>query len=713
MTLSLFEHFTCVTPIEVTMSAIADIIRGDRRLAETTALYRRTRDKNIKRRSPLFAVACRLLNGRRRTDVVGLTGLSLVDLDHITEASPDVSIDDVREKICRDPHTLLCYTTISGDGLRIIFRYDVPPDILSAAGQSSPRDRDIGRMEQTARAAFVCGNTYYERLTTLKGDEQCKNITRLSGLAHDPHVFYNADAVAFTADDVGQCMKAKDTEAKTDRNVRRVEAYYQSTIRPALEKENIRYAPGSHNRYVMRAGYMFAKRRYPRDTVIEWARTAFADYADTVQVISSCYNSVATEREERGRKAFASVEDILSFLTRNIRLRHNVITGRVEYLMTADGTDAEAENVVWQCVNDRVVNSLWRRMSETMRVNIADIYRVIESDHVPLHNPFVDYLDSLPPSDGGTSHISQLAATIRIRGDDRKQRLWETYLTKWLVAMVAAWIDDSVVNNVILVLIGEQGVYKTTWFNYLLPPLLRKYFYTKTNASRMGRDDLLVLAQYALVCCEEIDSMKPSEVNQLKAAVTMSSIDERAAYAHYHEHRPHIASFCATGNNVQFLSDTSGNRRWLPFEVESIVSPRMVPFDYDGIFSEVLQLYRSGFRYWFDKEEIAELNRHNRHFETPRLEVEQLMLYFRKPGECEAGVFMTTARIMQVVSDGVAVRLSAVNVGRAMVELGFKSLRFNGVRGFLVVQRSAEEIRSIQSLMAAEAVEEDLTDDRC
>lgn len=266
---------------------------------------------------------------------------------------------------------------------------------------------------------------------------------------------------------------------------------------------------------------MFAKRRYPRDMVIEWARTAFADYADTVQVISSCYNSVATEREERGRKAFASVEDILSFLTLNIRLRHNVITGRVEYLMTADGTDAEAENVVWQCVNDRVVNSLWRRMSETMRVNIADIYRVIESDHVPLHNPFVDYLDSLPPCDGGTSHISQLAATIRIRGDDRKQRLWETYLTKWLVAMVAAWIDDSVVNNVILVLIGEQGVYKTTWFNYLLPPLLRKYFYTKTNANRMGKDDLLVLAQYALVCCEEIDSMKPSEVNQLKAAVTM------------------------------------------------------------------------------------------------------------------------------------------------------------------------------------------------
>ena len=146
-------------------------------------------------------------------------------------------------------------------------------------------------------------------------------------------------------------------------------------------------------------------------------------------------------------------------------------------------------------------------------------------------------------------------------------------LKKWLVAMVAAWISPDVVNNVILVLIGEQGAYKTTWFNYLLPPELKHYFYTKTNANRMSKDDLLTLTQYALVCCEELDTMRPAELNQLKATITMTSIDERAAYAYYHEHRKHIASFCGTGNNPQFLSDPTGNRRWLPFEVESIVSP--------------------------------------------------------------------------------------------------------------------------------------------
>ena len=214
-------------------------------------------------------------------------------------------------------------------------------------------------------------------------------------------------------------------------------------------------------------------------------------------------------------------------------------------------------------------------------------------------------------------------------------------LKKWLVAMVAAWISPDVVNNVILVLIGEQGAYKTTWFNYLLPPQLKHYFYTKTNANRMSKDDFLTLTQYAFVCCEELDTMRPAELNQLKATVTMTSIDERAAYAYYHEHRKHIASFCGTGNNPQFLSDPTGNRRWLPFEVESIVSPPDHPFPYEGIYSQALALYKSGFQYWFTKEEIMQLNSHNRKFEAPHLEQELVDLFFRKPLDHEHGEFMS------------------------------------------------------------------------
>ena len=204
--------------------------------------------------------------------------------------------------------------------------------------------------------------------------------------------------------------------------------------------------------------------------------------------------------------------------------------------------------------------------------------------------------------------------------------------------------------------------------------------------------------------------MRPTELNQLKAAVTMSSIDERAAYARYHEHRKHIASFCGTGNNTQFLSDPTGNRRWLPFEVESIVSPREHPFNYEGIYAQALALYKSGFLYWFTKDEIQELNRHNKQFETPRLEHELVDLYFRKPTVNELGEFMSVARALQIISNGISQKLSAVNVGRAFCDLGFKRVRTNSSRGFIVVCRTAEEIKAYQHRLSADA-QPDTTDD--
>ena len=263
------------------------------------------------------------------------------------------------------------------------------------------------------------------------------------------------------------------------------------------------------------------------------------------------------EHKPSWKEYIATVQDIEQFLGDHMFLRHNMVTRRTEYRQPSS---YEHEGTDWQPISDRVVNSLWAELSATKEVRAQDIYRVLESDFVPEFNPFTFYLEHLPPWDGD-DHIVAMSVSVSVKGEVEEQLLFAQYLKKWLVGMVAGWINPQVVNNVILVLIGEQGSYKTTWFNYLLPPELRQYFYTKTNSARMGKDDLLTLAQYGLVCCEELDTMRPAELNQLKAAVTMPSIDERAAYAHYHEHRQHFASFCGTGNNMQFLSDPTGNRR--------------------------------------------------------------------------------------------------------------------------------------------------------
>ena len=731
MNVSIFHDMTCKLPLPGLLEGVANLIRTDEKLAVFTRSYRQTGSKTFKNESQLFAVPCLFEGGKGRSNIRQLTGMSLVDFDHAIGSEErgvksEESISDgewkafvakelniLKRKAIADPHTLLCYITMSGNGLRVIFTYEIAPEFSGV-----PKDaEEVKKFEAYYQQAFYAGNAYYEKLLGAKADMQCKNITRLSGLAHDPEVFLRpqSEVIPFTAEEISTAATAYVKQSKEDKQMQRIQTYFDTLIAPQLAKAKIEFRSGSHNDYVMRVGYKLAERRFSKKVALRWAMQKFGkDYSDTEQVINSCFANASPHGKQggggdnRGDSKTATVEEIKSFLDGHISLRFNEITSRVEYEIPADNTDAHR----FMPVNDRIVNSLWSQMSTITRVNIQDMYRVIESDYVPVFNPFKAYLNNLcksvgvqdkKQSVGDRDYIQELAQTVRVKGGEQEQKLWHLYLKKWLVGMVASWISEDVVNNVILVLIGEQGAYKTTWFNYLLPPPLKQYFYTKTNANRMSKDDILTLAQYALVCCEELDTMRPAELNQLKAAVTMPSIDERAAYAHYHEHRKHIASFCGTGNNTQFLSDPTGNRRWLPFEVESILSPREHPFHYEGIYAQALSLYTSGFQYWFTKEEIQELNRHNKQFETPHLEHELVDLYFRRPIDSELGEFISVARALQMISNGISQKLSAVNVGRAFSDLGFKRVRTNSSRGFIVVCRTPEEIKAYQHRLLMDA----------
>ncbi len=721
MNVSIFHDMTCKLPLPGLLEGVANLIRTDEKLAVFTRSYRQTGSKTFKNESQLFAVPCLFEGGKGRSNIRQLTGMSLVDFDHAIGSEErgvksEESISDgewkafvakelniLKRKAIADPHTLLCYITMSGNGLRVIFTYEIAPEFSGV-----PKDEEeVKKFEAYYQQAFYAGNAYYEKLLGAKADMQCKNITRLSGLAHDPEVFLRpqSEVIPFTAEEISTAATAYVKQSKEDKQMQRIQTYFDTLIAPQLAKAKIEFRSGSHNDYVMRVGYKLAERRFSKKVALRWAMQKFGkDYPDTEQVINSCFANASPHGKQggggdnRGDSKTATVEEIKSFLDGHISLRFNEITSRVEYEIPADNTDAHR----FMPVNDRIVNSLWSQMSTITRVNIQDMYRVIESDYVPVFNPFKEYLNNLSKP-GEQDYIRELAQTVRVKGGEQEQKLWHLYLKKWLVGMVASWISEDVVNNVILVLIGEQGAYKTTWFNYLLPPPLKQYFYTKTNANRMSKDDILTLAQYALVCCEELDTMRPAELNQLKAAVTMPSIDERAAYAHYHEHRKHIASFCGTGNNTQFLSDPTGNRRWLPFEVESILSPREHPFHYEGIYAQALSLYTSGFQYWFTKEEIQELNRHNKQFETPHLEHELVDLYFRRPIDSELGEFISVARALQMISNGISQKLSAVNVGRAFSDLGFKRVRTNSSRGFIVVCRTPEEIKAYQHRLLMDA----------
>ena len=192
---------------------------------------------------------------------------------------------------------------------------------------------------------------------------------------------------------------------------------------------------------------------------------------------------------------------------------------------------------------------------------------------------------------------------------------------------------------------------------------------------------------------EEIDSMQRSELNQLKAMTTTLHINERPAYGRNKMRLPHVASFCATGNNLQFLNDDTGTRRWVVAEIEHIENPWNTQLPYEGIYAQAHALLRNKFRYWFDDKEIDIINRRNRRFETPNSARELILTHYRKPLPTERGRYLTASDIVSRFSPHI--RLNTAQVGRALRELGYRSIHTAHGNFWHLVERTANEIGSI------------------
>ena len=283
--------------------------------------------------------------------------------------------------------------------------------------------------------------------------------------------------------------------------------------------------------------------------------------------------------------------------------------------------------------------------------------------------------------------------------------LWRTCFKKWFVAMVASWMYDEVVNHQVLVLIGRQGIYKTTWLEHLIPPHLRDYCCKLANATQLNKDDRLRIAEFGLINLDELDAMTPRELNAMKSIITATDVNERVAYGYTKERRIRLASFCASSNRREFLTDVTGNRRWLPFEVENIQNPFFTTLPYDLMYAEAWALAQDpSFSYWFDLDEIEVLEEHNKHFRDESNEEQLLPILFDVPAEGK-GEFMTTAQISErlVTYGNIKKPMALSRLGMVLGTVGYKAIspRINGTRtrGWIVYQRNRDEIETMKRLL--------------
>lgn len=662
---------------------------------------------NLKNAQPAFIPSVLLEGGRTYAHVKGFTGFIMVDIDGI----PPERFAAILTLVKEDIHSFLVYITISGCGIRVISHVEG------------------GVTKANYRMVWEWVNDHYARLCGVEIDGQCKNATRMSVLCHDPEALLRPEASSFHTSGMKPREKPKRGTAVT---VTAERAY--KIIRAQLEEEGIAYAPGSYNDYVSRCFYHTNRYGVPQADAEAWALRTFPDYPRErlLPIVKSCYsltmefNTVPLPRSVRKKEKEndsshkkATVEEMEEFINGYMKFRMNMLTHQIETQLIADAyTDRpEASACHWQRLTDHIENSLWCAMQHHgMAVNLNELHTLLGSDFVKEYHPLKEYLDGLPPWDGETDYIGRLAAMVHVKEsphsplqqDKSRERndLSETpvrfadILKRWMVSMIAAALNETVVNQVILTLIGRQGSYKTSFMQHILPPVLSEYYTTKSNSSRMTKDDLFTMTENLVINLEEIDTMPPSELNQLKAMVTQRYVDERRAYGRNKVHLPHVASFVATGNNLQFLTDDTGNRRWLPFEVEDIDSPWEADIPYESIYSQTYALYQDiNFRYWFTDKEIQQLRGHVQQFEVPRPEYELILTYYRKPVGLERGVYTTSSQIIGRFGN-TSLRLSLQKVGRAMRELGFRQVKASNANYWVVVERTTEEV---QHLLPAEA----------
>ena len=424
-------------------------------------------------------------------------------------------------------------------------------------------------------------------------------------------------------------------------------------------------------------------------------------------------------------------------------LRHDIVTDRLQIRVAdleslEDGSAYSLEfrgKERWRNLTDKDINTMVCQcvMECGVNISVTEMWTALKSDMVPAVHPLRDWLNGLHPWSScepdwidmvaSQVHVMDASATDRCEApvdrhsvavDGRSatpvDRLWRVCFKKWFVAMVASWMKDEVVNHTVLVLVGRQGIYKTTWLDRLMPPELRAYSSKLPLSGQISKDDRLRLCENGLLNIDELDAICGREMNIVKSLLTSTDVNERAAYGRLKERRVRLASFCASTNNREFLTDVTGNRRWLPFEVESIQNPFDDFILYDRLYAQAKAYVECGyFAYWFDLDEIEVLEKHNEKFRAQENEEELLKVYFAVPAADSTNAkFLTTAEISEkLISAGNIKRpISLSRLGMILGQQGFVASRQGtpARRGWIVYERDSEEINAERKLLSKTAI---------
>ena len=335
--------------------------------------------------------------------------------------------------------------------------------------------------------------------------------------------------------------------------------------------------------------------------------------------LRATFHNVYSEMKGFGKRPSITREQdtalrLEEFLKRRYEIRYNAMTDDVEY------RERNSTRFRFSTLDKRAKNSIAIcALKEGIQAWDRDIDRFLHSDYVPVYNPVEDYLYDLGEWDG-RDRIRELADKVICY-----QPHWRDLFYRWFLSMVAHWLgrDRQHGNATTPVLIGPQGYRKSTFCRILLPPELR-FGYTDSLDFSSKRDAELYLGRFFLINLDEFDQISVNQQAFLKHLLQKPSASLRKAYTSSIQEVRRYASFIATSNHKDLLTDLSGNRRFICVEVTAPIETNL-SINYDQLYAQAFHAVMHGERYWLDDAEEALLKESNEEFRqiSP---LEQLLL---------------------------------------------------------------------------------------
>ena len=379
----------------------------------------------------------------------------------------------------------------------------------------------------------------------------------------------------------------------------------------------------------------------------------------------------------------SNIVSMMQLLESRYDFRYNTVMKYVEYLPKDKGWYG------YRPVEPRVQKRMTLEVQlADIRVSIKDVRNFLESDYIKNYNPIEEYLFQCYDKWDGKDHIRALARTVPTANPH-----WADWFYTWFLGMVDQWRGYShrqYGNSVAPLLISKQGYNKSTFCRRLLPPELQ-WGYSDNLILSEKRQVYQAMAQFMVINLDEFNQISP-QVQQgfLKNLIQLPTLKYKPPYGSHVMEFPRLASFIATSNMKDILSDPSGNRRFIGVELTGPIDVSVRP-NYQQLFAQALSALNNGEKSYFDAQQVKLIMKSNSQFEIIQPIDQYFLLYFELVEDEKEGDYLTAAEIFDYLKKQIGSSLkvnSLMGFGRKLANMSeLKHKRFADGMKYLVKKK--------------------------